>query len=90
MKCTNLESDKSNDEKRFSFTNEVISALTELKPPATTISATKIGPKIILKIGEKQKNKSTTSVVPEDIFQNLNTEVLNKWLSYYIVETRNC
>ena len=41
MKCTNLESDNSNDDKRFSFTNEDISGLTELKPPSTTISATK-------------------------------------------------
>ena len=77
--------------KRFNFIkNEDIVQLSTQKPPTTTKYSTNWGVRNF-NTWRKSRNESvTTCSVPLDLLENSNIHDLNHWLSFYVVETRNC
>ena len=77
--------------KRFNFIkNEDIVQLSTQKPTTTTKYATDWAVRNF-NTWRKSRNESiTTCSVPLDLLENSNIHDLNHWLSFYIVETRNC
>ena len=78
------------NKKRFAFTDEDVASITMLKPPTTTTHATQWALRNFQDWMQSRNTMSPSCTVPLDILDSPDTESLNKWLSYYIIETCNC
>ena len=89
MKRTNSGTGETEQVKRFSFSDNDLTTITTPKPPTTTTHATQWAYRNFTEWRTARNSSFSGEISVPDIFESPTIETINKWLSYYIIETRN-
>ena len=89
MKRTGTAPECFDSKKRFAFTEEEFTAIAQPKPPTSTAQSTEWARRNFEEWRSARNTSFPEDPVPVDLLGKANTDELNKWLSFFFLETRN-